>query len=244
LGFQVLTNCKAYLDAYDLTGASNQVELKYSADILDKTTFNDTGKRRVGGLKNVEIDLQGFWEAGDGKIDTLATANLGVAGKIITLGPTGGAAGELFYSFKNMLGEYQVGAAVGELLPFQYNGGGSNAEGLIRGTVLENAAKTATAAGTARKLGQVAAGQHLYAVMHVLAVSGTNPTLVIKIQSDDGAGFLSPEDRIAFAQATAVGAQWAVKVAGPITDEHWRASWTIGGTNNPSFTVFVGIAIQ
>ena len=247
MAIQVLKNCKAYLDGYDLTGNSNKVELNYSADSLDNTTFNATTKSRQAGLKNVEVNLEGFWEAGVGKIDAAMGANLdagGLVGKIITLCPTGGAANEPFFSFENIFGEFQLGAQVGELLPFSYNGGGSDSEGLIKGTVLENAAKTATAAGTGRQLGAVAEGQYVYAVMHVLAVSGTNPTLDMIIQSDDNSGFTSPTTKITFAQVTDVGAWWATRVAGPITDDYFRCSYTIGGTDDPSFTVFVGVAIM
>lgn len=243
MAFQVLTNCKAYLDGYDLTGHSNKVELNYSAESLDNTVFSATNKTRQAGLKNVELSLEGFWEAGAGLIDTLAAANIGAVGKIITLSPDGGDQGDLFFSFKNMMGEFGFGAQVGELLPFNYNGAGSDAQGLIRGTVLENAAKTATANGTGRQLGAVLEGQYVYAVMHILAVSGTNPTLDMVIQSDDNSGFTSASDRITFAQAAAIGSQWGTRVAGAITDDYWRASWTIGGTDDPSFTVFVGVAI-
>lgn len=242
MAFQLLTNCKAYLDGYNLTGHSNKVELNYSAESLDNTVFSATTKTRQAGLKNVELSLEGFWEAGDGLIDTLAAANIGQVGKIITLSPDGGDQGDIFFSFKNMLGDFNFGAQVGELLPFSYNGAGSDGQGLIRGTVLENAAKTTTANGTGRQLGAVAAGQYVYAVMHILAVSGTSPTLDMIIQSDDNSGFTSATSRITFAQQTAVGSVWGTRVAGAITDDYWRCSYTIGGTN-PSFTVFVGIAI-
>lgn len=243
MAFQVLRDCKVYADGYDLTGSSNKAELKYSADIKDDTVFGAASKSRIAGLKNTDLSLEGFWESGAGKIDALAEAYLGIPGKIITLSPDGGDQGDIFYAFKSILSDYQAGAAVGDLLPFSYNASGSDAQGLIRGTVLENAAKTATANGTARQLGAVAEGQHLYAVMLILAVSGTNPTLDMIIQSDDNAGFTSATNRITFAQQAAVGAVWAARVAGPITDDYWRASWTIGGTDNPSFTVFVGLAI-
>jgi len=63
------------------------------------------------------------------------------------------------------------------------------------------------------------------------------------VQSDDAQAFLSPTDRITFAQATAIGAQWATPVSGAITDDWWRLSYTIGGTN-PSFMVIVVVGIQ
>jgi hypothetical protein len=244
MAFQVLRNCKVYWDGYDLTGASNKATLKYSADILDDTVFGATSKSRVCGLKSVELDLGGFWEAGAGKIDTLANGNLALAGKIISLGPTEASQGEPFFSFQSILGEYQAGAAVGELLPFDFKAQGSDQHGLLRGLIIENSAKTSTAAGAARHLGAVGATQHLYAVLHILAVSGTNPKLDLVIQSDDSVGFSSPTTRITFAQQTAVGAVWASRVAGAIADTYYRASWTIAGTNNPSFTIFIGLAIQ
>lgn len=244
MSFQVLTNCKVYADGYDLTGSSNKADLKYSADIKDDTVFGAGSKSRIAGLKNTDLSLEGFWEAGAGKIDTLAESYLGIPGKIITLSPEGGGQGDIFFAFKSILSDYQAGAEVGELLPFSYNASGSDAQGLIRGTVMENAAKTASANGTGRQLGAVAEDKHLYAVMHILAVSGTNPTLDLIVQSDDAAGFASATNRITFAQQTAIGAVWAARVAGPITDDCWRASWTIGGTDDPSFTVFVGLAIQ
>ena len=144
--------------------------------------------------------------------------------------------------FPALLAEYSPGAAVGELFAFNISAGGCDL--LARGTVLENAVKTATANGTARNLGAVGAAQKLYAGMHVLAVSGTNPTLDMIIQSDDAEGFLSSANRITFAQKTAIGSQWATPVAGAITDTWWRCAYTIGGTDNPSFTVVVVLAIQ
>lgn len=231
------------MDGYNLSGYTNQLGLKYSAEILDDTVFGATTKSRIPGLKDVQLEGSGFFEAKatlDGPDDAV-NAKLAVADTLITVCPTDGTAGELAFFFPALLAEYSPGAAVGELFAFQISAGGC--EVLARGTILENAAKTATANGTARNLGAVAAGKKLYAAMHVLAVNGTTPTLDMLIQSDDAEAFLSATNRITFAQKTAIGAQWATPVAGPITDQWWRASWTIGGAT-PSFTVVVAVAIQ
>jgi hypothetical protein len=92
-------------------------------------------------------------------------------------------------------------------------------------------------------LGAATATQHLYGVLHVLAVSGTNPTLDVVIQSDDAEGFASGTTRGTFTQKTAVGSQFLTPVAGPVTDTHWRCTWTIGGTNTPSFTIALVVGI-
>jgi hypothetical protein len=243
LAFQILKNCKIYLDGYDLTGYSNKVGLKYSANILDDTVFGADSKSRVAGLKDVQMEGSGFFEANadSDASDDAVNAKFAVADTLLTLGPTGGAAGEVGFFFKSLLAEYAPGAAVGELFAFDINAGGCDL--LCRGTFMENGAKTSTANGTARQLGAVTADQKVYAGLHIVAVSGTNPTLDLTIESDDAEAFTDPTTKITFSQKTAIGAEYATPVAGEIDDDWWRAAWTIGGTD-PSFTVVVIVAIQ
>jgi hypothetical protein len=90
----------------------------------------------------------------------------------------------------------------------------------------------------------VSASQKMYAALHVRSVSGTNPTLDVVVQSDT-VGFPSATSRITFSQATATTNRHQFSsVAGAITDDYWRVSYTIGGTGTPtfSFAVTVGIA--
>lgn len=243
MAFQVLTDAKLYIDGYDLSGHSNQLALKHAAEILDDTVFGATSKSRVAGLKDVELTGGGFFEANSAafKSDDVINAKLAVADTLVTVCPTAAAAGDVAFFFPALLAEYSPGGEVGQLMVFEINASGCNT--LARGTVLENAAKTATANGTAQELGEVTASQKLYAAMHVLAVSGTNPTLDLVVQSDSAEAFTSAADRITFSQKTAVGSEWATPVSGAITDTWWRASWTLGGTS-PSFTVAVIVAIQ
>ena len=81
----------------------------------------------------------------------------------------------------------------------------------------------------------------MYAGLHITAASGTTPTLVVKVQSDDNAGFTSATDRITFTSANSIGGQWS-SVAGAVTDDYWRVTWTVGGTS-PSFTFVVALGI-
>jgi hypothetical protein len=236
----ILTNCKAYLEGYDVSGDMNQLALAYGAEIKDASTFGKTTRVKKGALKEVSASMAGFWESDTDKIDPVLFDRIGLNDKLITLCPETGAQGEIAYSFRSVLGEYAPGAQHGELLVFKLSAQGSDL--LLRGKVMENAAKTSTANGTAGQLGAVTADQKVYAVMHVLAVSGTNPTLDMVVQSDNAEAFLSPTARLTFTQATARGAEWK-EAAGAIADDWWRCSWTIGGTDTPSFTVAVIVGI-
>ncbi len=89
--------------------------------------------------------------------------------------------------------------------------------------------------------------QKLYAFLHVTATSGEgDQTLDVVIKSDSASDHsVSPATRVTFTQVTtSVGAQFATPVSGAISDDYWRAEWTIGGTGSPSFTFLVGMGIM
>jgi hypothetical protein len=103
-------------------------------------------------------------------------------------------------------------------------------------------ARTTTGTGTGIQLGAVTAAQRMYCNLHVLSISGTGtPTITVKLQSSVDNTFASPTDRIVFTAATALGGQ-ASSALGAITDQWWRAQWTISGTN-PSFLFAVSAGI-
>lgn len=242
----VLTDARIWLAGGDLTGFSNKVDTSMSLEDLDKTTFGSGGaKERTGGLFDVDASCEFFWDAGDAsKPDDLFWANLGrrVAW---TVAPTLGTVGSLAYLSRVLTCSYKPGADVGKLLA-----GTAELKGdwpLVRGLILHPAgtARTATGSGTAVQLGAIPANKALYVSLHVLSVaadSGT-PTLAVAVQSDDSSGFSSATTRTTFSTVSVPGGQVA-KVSGAVTDDWWRASWTIaGGATNPSvlFVVAAGL---
>lgn len=241
----VLTNAAIYAGQADLSGRSNKVELDAESDEVESTTFGTSGhKSFVGGLKRVTANVEGNFEALDATYpDERLWTDLGVSSVPHTFSPTGGAVGDLAYFFRSTRTNYSPGGSVGELFGFTGQATGSNGEGLIRGTILNSAAtaRTATASGTARQVGAVATGSRLYAALHVLSISGTGtPTLTCRVQSDTS-GFPSATTQITFTAATAIGSQWG-SVAGPITDDYWRADFTISGSS-PSFLFVLAVGI-
>lgn len=239
---EILTNCKLYFDKFDLSGQMNSVGIDYGAELQDVTSFGDSTRVRVGGLKTISVNHEGFWEGGIDKIDDALFKRISQSDVPMTICPRTGADGEIAYSLKSILGQYSPGADVGSAFAFSVSGECSDT-GLIKGSVLINGTRVASGDGTAFNLGAVSSTQKIYAALHVLSVSGTSPTLAVKIQSDDASGMASPLDRITFTTATASSSQWATPVAGPITDTWWRVNFTIGGTS-PSFNFVVFLGIQ
>lgn len=243
MGVYVLRDCKLYVGGWDLSGSSNRLNVEASADLKDRTVFGDAWRSFLPGLLQAKYSGGGFYEAdaADYKADDILWSNLAAEGQLVTVCPGTGAAGERADFLRATLAKYNVGGAVGDICAFEID---IEAAGdMAFGYVLANGLKTASGSGTAYQLGAVAEGQRLYAGLHVVSASGTSPTLDLAIESDNAEAMSSPTTRITFAQKTGLGAEWATPVAGPITDDWWRASWTVGGSS-PSFKVIVVMGIR
>ena len=232
---QIIKDARLWIGGYNLSGDVNRLAMDLSAELLDNTTLEDSARPRLSGLLVSAVQCDGFWDAGAGEPDDVVDGYFALADVPVSVCPiAAAAAGSRAFTFRAAIGDYQRGASVGDMFKFTAGAEGSGGVPLVRGLVLNNAAQTATGAGTAYQLGALSAAQSLYASLHVLAVSGTvTPTLTCKIQSDDNEAMTSATDRITFAAATAIGYEWA-SVAGAVTDDWWRAYFTISGTD-PSF---------
>ncbi len=160
--------------------------------------------------------------------------------------PAGITTGSLAYFFQaNNLEYTPLSAAVGDMAMARV--AGSTRRGpVVRGQLLiPKTDYTSTDAGTAAQLGAVSASQKLYAALHVFSVSGTSPTLNVLVRSDDDSGMGSATTQITFSEETdaTTGWQWS-SADGAIADDWFDVSYTIGGSDTPTFNfaVVVGIA--
>ncbi|WFF07254.1 hypothetical protein O7622_01235 [Micromonospora sp. WMMD1076] len=247
---EILKNVRIFNGGADLTSASNKVEVGGEAEERDVTTFGSYDaatdriwKEVIAGTKTGKASASGFWQAGDpGMVDDASWSSLGGVGAW-TVCPRGAAVGDVAYVTQAMRGSYQLGGTQGEIAP--WSAGWSGSYPIVRGLIAHppGTARTATGVGTAVQHLAVPAGGELIAALHVLSVAGTaTPTITVKIQSDDAAGFSSPTDLITFTAATARGGE-AKRLAGPVTDTYYRASWTITGTT-PSFLFVVSLGVS
>ncbi len=238
---QILQDCKLWVDEFDLSGDMNTLALKHSAEILDVTAFGHASRNRRGGLKSTDFAHEGLFNSGTDLADEVLFGKIG-AGSIMTLSPTDGLDGALAYFMQNRHAEYAPSVPIGEMMAFSVSGQ-SDGE-FVRGTIVNNASRTASGNGTGRQLGAVSATQKMYAALHVISVSGTDPTLDVIIQSAPTSGFSSPVTRFSFGQKLAAASEWATPVNGAIANTHWRVNYTIGGTDTPTFLFIVVIGIQ
>ena len=201
---------------------------------LDTTALCDTWQKRIGGLKSYSWSAELMQDFAVDSIDEETWAALATANTPCSVMPAGSTSGSKAYLMPTLSLAYNpLTATVGEIGMASLAGSGTGPA--ARGKVLHpnGTARTSSSTGTAYQLGAISATQRMYGALHVTFASGTNPTLIIKLQSSSTEGG-SYSDRITFTTATGLTSQWS-SVAGAVTDTWWRASWTIGGTGTPTF---------
>lgn len=229
---------QVWMGGRHLSGAMTSLSHEYAAEAKENTRFNDQSRSFTGGLKTVAAAFSGQFE---GDVDAALFEKIGIAGEPFSYAAETAQAGDVAYSFLATLGTYAPGASVGDVLEF--DAAAAAAGDLVRGRLAENGVRTATGVGAGLQLGAIAAGQKLFAALHVHAVEGDAPTLDVTIESDAANAFAGAEtQRQVFDQVTGTGSQW-IELEGPQADTWWRPVFTIGGVN-PSFGAALILAIQ
>lgn len=232
-----------YVDDWDATGDSNQMEFSGTQPALDGTTFRSNGWEEVGGsgLKKLDFGFNGFWSAATTAAQDVQSFNqLGVGGRVFTAYTVETETAPAFI-WKGGVFDYQAFGNIGEAAPFSIQSKGTDGIGAVRGQLA--AAKQTKAAtgqlGSICQLGAPTATQFVYASFHVFS-AGT--TITVQVQSDDSGAFSSPTTRATIGPITAVGGTYLTRVAGPFVGEtHWRLNVSaITG----SFNVAGAIAVQ
>jgi hypothetical protein len=256
-GVYVLTNSKLWLDGFAFAGSDsvalppgyvNKITLGEGGSLKEHTRFGDSGRRRLAGLLNPQLRMDGFWAADEVGATNEPDKPLYDRHKAsfsevpVSVVPETGAEGEVAYFFLAQLGRYEIGAPLDEVLAFNVVAeGGASGTGLLQGSVIgnKNVAAGGPTNGTIFQLGTVPLGKTLYAALHVLAVT---TSVDVKIASDDNGGFASPVDRITFAQKTTIGSQF-MSLAGSFgADDRYRITYsTVGGAPNARFAVVMAI---
>lgn len=252
----VQTAAQLFSGGVKLTCYTDQLGLDMTADPVEFTNYCSTGAREYRqGLRTWGVNATGFADfaavgATTGGLvpgEEIAPANLGATTNL-TICPVDGSEGAVAYladgAYASMM---PVGGTVGEAARYSFTAVPATlADGhkLVRGRLEANRTVTSSSNTTgSNSLGALSASQRLSASLHVFTLSGTSPTLAVKVQSDDNSGFSSPTDRITFSTASTRSGQFAY-INGAVTDSYWRVAWTIGGSASPTvaFAVALGVA--
>jgi len=239
MAIEVPTSLVAALDGIRLSDYANAIEVGVDVDTFDATTFGSGQFTATGAaLRGLVVNIGGMNDIG--AIETLLAGEFASAA-VVTVAPTGETAGNVAMIGYGLVNAWRmVNASVGApstiQVPMTAVGGGRPLQGLV--TRATTTAVTATATTTAVNVGAAPVGA--WASLHVLAVSGTLPTITAQLQSSTSSGGSFTNRGSASASRSAVGGDWIVGAT--TTDTWWRLNLTVGGTN-PSFTVLAAIGV-
>lgn len=235
----VLTSLVGALAGVRISDYATSVELGVDVDVVDTTTFGSGAfSASSAGIRTGVVNINGLNDI-DGIESTLAPLFGG--SHVVTVAPVGDTAGSIAGLHYGVVGAWRafslsVGQASSIQIPIANVSGGRPLEGLV--TQSTSSAVTSTATTTAVNCGAAASGA--WASLHVLAVSGTLPTITAQLQSSTTAGGSYAARGSASASRSTIGGDWITGAT--TTDTWWRLSLTVGGTN-PSFTVLAAIGV-
>ncbi|MER5252903.1 hypothetical protein [Streptomyces sp. NPDC002855] len=210
----------------------------HKREISDTTAQGDQGARGIPGLMEGTIEVEGHFNSAATRIHATVNTTVGVDNDLnVTIWPEGGVVGKPALFAKCDTKEWEVEAEVKDAVKLTFEG---EAHGMVDiGTSHHNlGAETAT--GNVASVDNAASSANGgAALLHVTAVSGTTPTLTVKIQhsTDDSVW----ADLITFTEATASTYEFTELAAGTTVNRYTRATHTIGGSS-PSFTYAVSFA--
>jgi hypothetical protein len=244
----ILSDVDVFTNGYEFSSQVNTVTVTAEAAPVDVTNFGASGwASALGGIKTGMIEYGGFASHGSAEISSILGSSgvLGDGSTLVSVTPSNTENEPAFTLNSVETSVTEVGGTIGEAAPItaSFANGNAQAYGLLAGRLIAtNASRTATATSTGYQYGALSATQKMFSALHVVSASGTNPTLDVVIQSDDNSGFSSATSRITHTQATGITSE-LLSVSGAVTDDYWRASWTIGGTNTPTFRFVVILAL-
>jgi len=231
----VITNGKVYLGSTNLSGQINAVAVNYSANTQDGTVLGDDTTSNVGGIKQFDASIEGYWAATE---DAAVFGNVG-GNDVLTVSRGTGVVTDPAFMMGCVVGSYNPGGSHGELLAF--SAAASSRSNLGRGQIACNATLTTSGSQTGVELGAVSASQKLIASLHVLSASAGD-TIDVIVESDVDNSFSTPTTVLTFTQAAAAGAQ-VIETDGAIADTWFRITYTIAGDGGESFDVVSAIGI-
>jgi len=238
MAFVTGKDSRLLLDDLALSGYLKGWEHSTEREMADVTVEGDGGHKFLLGLDNGSLSLDGVFDntyAADGQDEVLDTARGAASASVITAAPEGFALGKRVIAISARESTYTAAATVGDAVTFAASW---QSEGQVDvGVALHDlTAETVTGDGSSVDNAASSANGGV-ANLHVTTVSGTTPSMTVKVQhSVDNSAWV---DLITFTAATAKTAE-RLTVSGTV-NRYVRGTRTISGTT-PSFTFALAFA--
>lgn len=103
----------------DISAYCDSVDFPQVVETAETTTFGDSAKDYVVGLKDATISIAGKWDGAAGAVDVTLSGILGLAAsQTFEYGPQGGVSTNIKYTGECFCTSYQITGAVGDVVTF------------------------------------------------------------------------------------------------------------------------------
>jgi hypothetical protein len=192
----VLKDVQLYMAGKEFSNNLSQVNLNLSVDLQDRTGFGSSGRQRLAGLKDVDVSINGYWDAGSSTETTLGStdfpdetlfADVGSTNEVWTALPIGNTVGNPGYSFITVSADYQPGASIGDVLSFTVAASGDGGT-ILRGSVIGSGAISSSGSYTPVEIGAITSSENAYAALHALDFSSSGSSMTVNVVTDNTSG--------------------------------------------------------
>lgn len=239
-----MIDARILIGGYDFTGHSNTVSLDYNVELLDRTVFGSSFRKRKPGLEDVSFSVSGYINStqsgSTAQHDDRAWQMIGqsTAQNVSILADT--SKGGLAHMANQVFSDYNLGGAVGDLLPFDLTGAGqARSPACIRGKVVASLSSSTSGASTgfnstALNFGvSTSTRARMYASAHVVGFSTiANFKWHGILQVSASSGFSTAQSWINLfdvtTRATTHAGFWGTTIA-PTTKTWMRVNWISSG---------------
>lgn len=225
-------NAQLALDGFDLTGYFRQFSIDMSKDVLDATVFGLGSRSKLAGLRNASVSGEAFADmtATVGSWDVLTSRwPSGTAGTF-AFGPQGFSLGSQVFTIFSEAIKFDVRAIVDDLLKLT-TAAEARANAADAGVSLHALAAETSFPFTGTAVDNLALTSNGgVATVHVPAIAGGAPNVVIKVQH---AAVATYADLVTFTAITTANSFQRVEVApGTTVNRNLRMTITNGGTTS------------
>jgi len=232
------------INQWDVSNVFHDYKFKRDAAEIDITTFGGMTTDHLAGIQKSDLDLKGFYSYGPGSIDQIVAELFGQDDPaLVALAPAGWGPRKPVLLVPSVLVTYDLAGKTKDATTVDVK---FAPRGAVDGGIIL-AAPTLPLSGTGISVsldpGPASAGPGFAgasAHLHVFGLSGTSPSLAVKIQYSIDA--IVWTDLAAFDAVTSPTAQRIVLPPGTVVNPYARASYALTGTANPSATALIAFA--
>lgn len=239
-------NLAIWADGYDISGNGNEVKIKRDAAKIDATVFGDHFSYDLAGIQKASLEFKGFYAAGYNFLDQIVNQRFGQTTDVQTLTMPAGPGVSLgpAIMMPSVITKYDVDVKLKGAVDIDAE---FDARGFLdQGFILVNPIAPLTVTGTGTALDNTLTGGATAggwaAQLHVSTVTGTTPSLAMKLQgSPDGTTWTDLPGGAFNAVTASNNGQRLVMPNGTAVPAMIRANYTITGTT-PTFLTAVAFS--